>query len=178
MLTAGPVSKMASQQEKAFCVLRFEVSTSVITVQREFRAWFRCVFSKPSCVPHVYPFVPFCAPLMYPLVLLMCTVLCPSCLPFCVPLMYPLVLVMCTVLCFSCVLSCALNVYPFVLLSCTLLCSSCVPFCAPPVYPFIPFICTHLCLSYSGRVQKQILTRNVLSSVQKSALSMNSTVIP
>ena len=37
--TAGPVSKMASQQEKAFCVLRFEVSRSVITVQREFRAW-------------------------------------------------------------------------------------------------------------------------------------------
>ena len=35
---AGPVSKMASQQEKAFCVLRFEVSTSVITVRREFRA--------------------------------------------------------------------------------------------------------------------------------------------
>ena len=31
---AGPVSKMASQQEKAFCVLRFEVSNSVITVQR------------------------------------------------------------------------------------------------------------------------------------------------
>ena len=26
------------QQEKAFCVLRFEVSRSVITVQREFRA--------------------------------------------------------------------------------------------------------------------------------------------
>jgi hypothetical protein len=26
----GPVSKMASQQEKAFCVLRFEVSRSVI----------------------------------------------------------------------------------------------------------------------------------------------------
>jgi len=49
----GPVSKMASQQEKAFCVLRFEVSRSVITVQREFRARFRkdaltrCVFSKP-----------------------------------------------------------------------------------------------------------------------------------
>ena len=41
MLNAGPVSKMASQQEKAFCVLRFEVSTSVITVQREFRARFR-----------------------------------------------------------------------------------------------------------------------------------------
>ena len=38
MLTAGPVSKMAPQQEKAFCVLRFEVSRSVITVQREFRA--------------------------------------------------------------------------------------------------------------------------------------------
>jgi len=38
---AGPVSKMASQQEKAFCVLRFDVSRSVITVQREFRARFR-----------------------------------------------------------------------------------------------------------------------------------------
>ena len=37
----GPVSKMASQQEKAFRVLRFEVSRSVITVQREFRARFR-----------------------------------------------------------------------------------------------------------------------------------------
>ena len=35
---AGSVSKMASQQEKAFCVLRFEVSISVIAVQREFRA--------------------------------------------------------------------------------------------------------------------------------------------
>jgi len=48
---AGQVSKMASQQEKDFCVLRFEVSRSVITVQREFRAPFRkdtwCVFSKP-----------------------------------------------------------------------------------------------------------------------------------
>ena len=30
----GPVSKMALQQEKAFCVLRFEVSRSVITMQR------------------------------------------------------------------------------------------------------------------------------------------------
>ena len=29
---AGSVSKMAPQQEKAFCVLRFEVSRSVITV--------------------------------------------------------------------------------------------------------------------------------------------------
>ena len=38
---AGPVSKMESQQEKAFCVLRFEVSRSVITVQREFCARFR-----------------------------------------------------------------------------------------------------------------------------------------
>ena len=28
----GPVSKMASQQEKAFYVLRFEVSRSVVTV--------------------------------------------------------------------------------------------------------------------------------------------------
>jgi len=41
MLTAGPVSKMAPQQEKAFCVLCFEVSRSVSTVQREFRARFR-----------------------------------------------------------------------------------------------------------------------------------------
>ena len=41
MLTAGPVSKMASQQEKAFCVLCFEVSRSVIAVQCEFRAQFR-----------------------------------------------------------------------------------------------------------------------------------------
>ena len=32
MLAAGPFSKMASQQEKVFCVLRFEVSRSVITV--------------------------------------------------------------------------------------------------------------------------------------------------
>ena len=31
---AGPVPKMASQQENAFCVVRFEVSRSVITVQR------------------------------------------------------------------------------------------------------------------------------------------------
>jgi len=38
----GPVSKMASQQERAFCVLRFEVSRSVITVHH---VW--CVFSKP-----------------------------------------------------------------------------------------------------------------------------------
>jgi hypothetical protein len=34
----GPVSKMASQQEKAFCVLRFEVSSPVLTVQREFHS--------------------------------------------------------------------------------------------------------------------------------------------
>ena len=41
----GPVSKMASQQEKAFCVLRFEVSRSVITVQREFinRRFVSCI---------------------------------------------------------------------------------------------------------------------------------------
>jgi hypothetical protein len=37
---AGPVSKMASQREKAFCVLSFEVFRSVITVQPEFRARF------------------------------------------------------------------------------------------------------------------------------------------
>ena len=34
----GSVYKMAPQQEKVFCVLRFEVSKSVITVQREFLA--------------------------------------------------------------------------------------------------------------------------------------------
>ena len=38
---AGTVSKMASQQGKAFCVLRFEVSISVITVQRDYRPRFR-----------------------------------------------------------------------------------------------------------------------------------------
>ena len=38
---AGPVTKMASQQEKVFCVLRIEVSRSVITVQLEFRVRFR-----------------------------------------------------------------------------------------------------------------------------------------
>ena len=45
----GPVSKTASQQEKAFCVLRFEVSSSVITVkhglEKTQHTW--CVFSKP-----------------------------------------------------------------------------------------------------------------------------------
>ena len=44
---AWPVSKMASQREKAFWVLRFEVSRSVITVQREFRARFR---KDPPCM--------------------------------------------------------------------------------------------------------------------------------
>jgi hypothetical protein len=50
---AGPVSKITSQQEKAFCVLHFELSRSVITVQLEFSVRFRkdiilvwCVFSK------------------------------------------------------------------------------------------------------------------------------------
>jgi hypothetical protein len=37
---AGPVSKIASQQEKAFCVFCFEVSRSVIIVQHEFCAQF------------------------------------------------------------------------------------------------------------------------------------------
>jgi hypothetical protein len=37
---AGPVSKMA-QQEKAFCVLRFALSISVIAVQREFHTQFK-----------------------------------------------------------------------------------------------------------------------------------------
>jgi hypothetical protein len=43
MLTAGPVSKMASQQERAFCVLRLEVSRSVIAVQPEFSEQFEKV---------------------------------------------------------------------------------------------------------------------------------------
>jgi hypothetical protein len=38
---AVPISKMASQQDKALCVFRFEVSRSVITVQPEFRARFK-----------------------------------------------------------------------------------------------------------------------------------------
>jgi hypothetical protein len=45
---------MASKQEKSFCVLRFEMSRFVITVQCEFRAQFKkdiilvwCVFFKP-----------------------------------------------------------------------------------------------------------------------------------
>jgi hypothetical protein len=38
---ARSVAKMASRQEKAFSVLRFEVSRSVITVQREFRTRFK-----------------------------------------------------------------------------------------------------------------------------------------
>jgi hypothetical protein len=38
-VAAGPVSKMALQQQKAFCVLSFEVSRSVITVQRDFFLW-------------------------------------------------------------------------------------------------------------------------------------------
>jgi hypothetical protein len=33
MLNAGPVSNMASQQEKAFSVLRFKVSRSVIGLE-------------------------------------------------------------------------------------------------------------------------------------------------
>ena len=36
-----PVSKMASYQEKVFCVLRLQVSRSVITVQCEFSSRFR-----------------------------------------------------------------------------------------------------------------------------------------
>ena len=48
---AGPISKMASQQERAFCVLRFEVSRSVITVQREFRARFR---KDAPCMVHLF----------------------------------------------------------------------------------------------------------------------------
>jgi hypothetical protein len=50
----GPVSKMSSHQEKAFCVLCFEVSRAGIRVQHEFGAQFKediilvcCMFSKP-----------------------------------------------------------------------------------------------------------------------------------
>jgi hypothetical protein len=43
---------MASQQEKAFCVLRFEVSRSVITVQREFCARFRTAGSASVSFVH------------------------------------------------------------------------------------------------------------------------------
>jgi hypothetical protein len=40
---AGPVSKMASQQERAFCVLRFDVSRSVITdAPCAVRLFYRC----------------------------------------------------------------------------------------------------------------------------------------
>jgi hypothetical protein len=55
MLTAGPVSKMASQQERAFCVLRFEVSRSVITVQRELCARFRTADSACATSPAATP---------------------------------------------------------------------------------------------------------------------------
>jgi hypothetical protein len=58
---ALPVSKMALQQEKAFCVLCFEVSRSVITVQREFYARFRTAGSATllhmsTCFTCVYMF--------------------------------------------------------------------------------------------------------------------------
>jgi hypothetical protein len=46
----GPVSKMASQEEKASCVPCFEMSKSVITVQREFRAWFKKYIVLGWCV--------------------------------------------------------------------------------------------------------------------------------
>ena len=48
---AGPIFTKVSQQEKAFCVLRFEVSTSVISVQREFRARFR---KDAPCMVHLF----------------------------------------------------------------------------------------------------------------------------
>jgi hypothetical protein len=52
---AGPVSKMASQQEKAFCVPRFEVSRSAITVRPEFRARFNT--RHHSCVVRLFQLV-------------------------------------------------------------------------------------------------------------------------
>jgi hypothetical protein len=57
---AGPVFNMVSQQEKVFCVLRFEVSRSVITVQRECRARIRTAYN--CLVPnrgHVRPVMQF-----------------------------------------------------------------------------------------------------------------------
>jgi hypothetical protein len=57
---AEPVSKMASQQEKAFCVLRFEVSRSVITVQREFSAWFKKDAPNKNNVPSASPIAQNC----------------------------------------------------------------------------------------------------------------------
>jgi hypothetical protein len=60
--SAGPVSKMASQQEKTFRVLRFEVSRSVITVQREFCARFRtAILIWELLVAHALPTVLNCA---------------------------------------------------------------------------------------------------------------------
>jgi hypothetical protein len=50
----GQVAKMASQQGKAFCVLRFEVSRSVITVQREFHARFKNVAPHKNNVTRWY----------------------------------------------------------------------------------------------------------------------------
>jgi hypothetical protein len=48
---SGPVSKMATQQKKLFCVLHLDVSSSVITVQREFRAQFKNELMLVWCVP-------------------------------------------------------------------------------------------------------------------------------
>jgi hypothetical protein len=51
-----PVSKLASQQEKTFCVLHLEMSRSAITVQGEYRSRFKkyiilvwCVFFTLHC---------------------------------------------------------------------------------------------------------------------------------
>jgi hypothetical protein len=46
----GPFYKMALQQQKAFCVLHFEVSRSVVTVQCEFHAWFKLYIVPVWCV--------------------------------------------------------------------------------------------------------------------------------
>jgi hypothetical protein len=55
MLTAAPWDQFPiwRHSRRRLCVLRFEVSRSVITVQREFRAWFKkyiilvwCIFFK------------------------------------------------------------------------------------------------------------------------------------
>jgi hypothetical protein len=57
-VAAGPVSKMALQQEKAYCVFRFEVSRSVITVQRDFFLW-GCVKDSVYVPPLPTPSIKF-----------------------------------------------------------------------------------------------------------------------
>jgi hypothetical protein len=63
---AGPVFKMASHQKNAFCVLHFEVSRSVITVQREFCARFRTAGSACTTSSSTQQSFKFIFVVMYP----------------------------------------------------------------------------------------------------------------